>query len=302
MKKLIILLLILGLVSTSVFASSYKINASGKVKNPGGNVQQPVKTQTNLYNNYQAPKYIAQKQAAANAVGTIDIVMDYSGSMLNWINAAKTYMSVIVSQLPASTNIGFRVFGHDNGYNPYNPVVGAVKEVVQSKKGYKVKTGVSSFLGRTSSFCSATENMVKVSPYNVPALQAGMNRAQIGGSTPLTNALYQAVNQDFAGFAKNFKKKIILITDGGENCGGDPCSFAKDLVSQRNDIIIDVVLVSNNSKALKCLSDTTGGNFYNPVDVKSFVNVIDNSVNNITTPENIPETEPVQQRYEYVKD
>ena len=279
MKKLIILLLILGLVSTSVFASSYKINASGKVKNPGGNVQQPVKTQTNLYNNYQAPKYIAQKQAAANAVGTIDIVMDYS-----------------------STNIGFRVFGHDNGYNPYNPVVGAVKEVVQSKKGYKVKTGVSSFLGRTSSFCSATENMVKVSPYNVPALQAGMNRAQIGGSTPLTNALYQAVNQDFAGFAKNFKKKIILITDGGENCGGDPCSFAKDLVSQRNDIIIDVVLVSNNSKALKCLSDTTGGNFYNPVDVKSFVNVIDNSVNNITTPENIPETEPVQQRYEYVKD
>ena len=76
-------------------------------------------------------------------------------------------------------------------------------------------------------------------------------------------ALDRAAFQDFANLDTTTPKKIVLITDGGENCGGDPCAFAKNLMKKRSDIHIDVVLVSSNSKYLSGLSSTTGGHFYN---------------------------------------
>ena len=124
-----------------------------------------------------------------------------------------------------------------------------------------------------------------------------MNSVQIGGSTPLTLALEQAVTSDFGGMSNTQPKKIILITDGGENCGGDPCAFANALVAQRKDVTIDVVLVSSNSKELVCLAKTTGGKFYNTEDVYSFTNVLIESMQD--TPASTTETEPTQ-HYEFI--
>lgn len=108
-------------------------------------------------------------------------------------------------------------------------------------------------------------------------------------------ALSQAVNKDFSGMDTVNKKKIILITDGDENCGGDPCAFARDLVSKRKDIVIDVVLVSSNSVGLRCLTSSTGGKIYNPTDTQGFINSITNSIQNTDS------TEAEQsQEYEFI--
>ncbi len=305
MKKILWAVVLMSFISLSAFAAKYKVNTSGTVTSSGKKVQSSLQTSTqNLYNNYQAQPYIAAHQAIKNGIGTIDIVMDYSGSMSVWIDAAKRYMSAIISQLPATTKVGFRVFGNDRGNNPYTPVLGKVKSIVQKNGKYKVKAGNESYLGSTSGSCSATSQIAKVAQGNAQTLAGSMNSIKIGGSTPLTLALEQAVNMDFALMSQDYPKKIILITDGGENCGGDPCAFAKNLVKKRNDIIIDVVLVSSNSRELKCLSDITKGKFYNPIDVPGFVDVIQNSMEGN---DNIPAVQPQKpeepkQQYEFVKD
>ena len=303
MKKILIALLSLTVISGCAFAAKYKVNTGGKVVAPNGNIQQnstiisPQPAYNNIYNNYYSQNYISNRQALAGSTGTIDIVMDYSGSMSYWIEAAKNSMAAIIAQLPTSTKVGFRVFGHDGGNNPYSPILNKVKSVSKNKNGkYKVKTQTASYLGSISGSCSATTQVAPVAAHSASTLINGMNSVQIGGSTPLTLALEQAVATDFGAMPTTQAKKIILITDGGENCGGDPCAFARALVAQRTDITIDVVLVSSNSKELLCLAQTTGGKFYNTDDVYSFTNVLIESMQD--TPQS-SDPEPTQQ-YEFI--
>lgn len=304
MKRIFILLCIISLFTVTAIGAKYKVNTGGQITSPNGSVQntsnilQPTPV-NQVYTNYYHQNYVDNKQVNVNPVGTIDIVMDYSGSMTYWIEVAKRSMASIVSQLPQSTKVGFRVFGHNGGNNPYTPVLNKVKCVTKNKKGkYVVATQTSSYLGNTSGSCSATSQVVPVVPYNAMSLLNGMNSVQVGGSTPLTLALEQAVNTDFSKMDNISKKKIVLITDGGENCGGDPCAFAQQLVSQRKDITIDVVLVSSGSRELVCLANLTGGKFYNTSDVSSFMNVIQESVTS-TPAENQTEPEKTQE-YEFM--
>lgn len=299
MKKLILSLFIMSFCSLSVYSASYKINAGGKVTSPTGNVQQKssIITEQDVYKNYHASTYVNTKQVQKTPVGIIDIVMDYSGSMAYWINAAKNSMAMIVSQLPSNTKVGFRVFGHDSGINPYTPVLGKVKSIAKDSNGkYKVSTVQHSYLGDVSGSCSATSQIVPVIQYDASSLINGMNSVNIGGATPLTLALQQAVSVDFKNLGVISPKKIILITDGGETCGGDPCAFARQLVALRKDITIDVVLVSSNSKALSCLATATGGKFYNIQDVPTFTKVLSESLQNV---ESVPETQ-YEQKYEFI--
>ena len=304
MKNFILSVFVMLVFSLTAIAAKYKVNTGGNVTAPNGSIQQNsvLNNHSNVYNNYYAPQYVNSQKVLAAQVGTIDIVMDYSGSMLYWIREAQRTMSQIVSQLPASTNIGFRVFGQNGGNNPYKRNLAKVKEVIKTASGkYNVSTKSDSYLGSTSASCSATMQIAAVASNNAQTLVSAMNSVPLGGSTPLTYGLHQAVNQDFAGMSTSFPKKIVLITDGGENCGGDPCEFAKELVRERKDIHIDVVLVSSSSNQLKCLADTTGGKFYTTDNVSSFSNILLQSMqtppNSVQTPQSIQEP---QQKYEYV--
>ena len=301
-KKIFLILAVMSLFSMAAFAAKYKVNSGGKVTGPNGKVQQnSVLTNTyNPYNNYSSQRYTASRQVLVQKIDNIDIVMDYSGSMLFWISEAKRSMAAIISQLPVSTKIGFRVFGHDGCSNPYHPVMAKVKNIVQNKDGkYKVTAANSSYLGNTAGSCSATKQVAALASNNTSGLLQGMNSVDVGGSTPLTLALDQAVTYDFAGIPLTQQKKIILITDGGENCGGDPCAFASALIKQRRDIVIDVLLVSSSSKALRCLSDTTGGKFYNAEDVNSFTSTLTESMTQTAQPSTQKQPEP-QQKYEFL--
>jgi len=309
MKKIsLVICILLCFASASAFAAKYKVNTSGRVTNPNGQTQQSsvIQNQVQQYNTYSAQSYTANKVVLTTSVSNIDIVMDYSGSMSNWIKAAKVTMSMIVSQIPQSTKIGFRTFGQDSGNNPYTPVVEKAKKIIKAENGkYKAvittgsATGSNGYLGNTSGYCTATKQIVPISSYNESALISGMNTTKIGGATPLTYALYQAVNSDFASLPSNVKKKIILITDGDETCGGDPCAFVRDLVSKRKDIIIDVVLVSSYSNQLQCLSNTTGGHFYTANDTYDFSNILIQSIQDAPR-QTTPQQQHPTQNYEYI--
>lgn len=302
MKKIFVILFVLLVCSITVYAATYKVNTSGKVTSPTGTVQKnsSIITPQNVYSNYNSQTYVNTKQALANSIGTIDIVMDYSGSMSYWIVAAKKSMAAIVNQLPSSTKVGFRVFGHNGGGNPYSPVLAKVKNVAKDANGkYKVTTTSNPYLGNTSGSCSATAQVVPVIQHDASALINGMNSVVVGGSTPLTLALEQSVKIDFANLGITSPKKIILITDGGENCGGDPCAFARQLVAKRQDITIDVVLVSASSSRLSCLARETGGRLYKTNDIAGFTNVLTESMRNVPVSTETNVVEPTQ-NYEFI--
>ena len=135
--------------SVTAFAAKYKVNTGGRVTAPDGTHQNSsvLNNSANVYSNYSAKNYVNNRQVQKAGVSTIDIVMDYSGSMYYWINEAKKTMGSIVSQLPAGTSVGFRVFGHDGGYNKYSPVLSKIKSITKkSDGGYKVSTKKDDFL------------------------------------------------------------------------------------------------------------------------------------------------------------
>lgn len=302
MKKNLLLscFCLLLLSSCGAIAGSYKVNQSGVVKN--SNNQTPTYANTvnqNYYNNYSAPYYVAANQVNSIPVTTIEFVMDYSGSMANWIEVAKRSMVSIISQIPQNVNLGFRVFGHDNyGRNTYRGAnIQEVSQIIKKGKKNIVKT-IKSPLGSTTGVCSATEQVAPVTSANTNSIISGMNSVRVGGATPLVYALDRAIYQDFAPFDFNTTKKIILITDGGENCGGDPCEFARQLMTKRSDVHIDVVLVSSSSKSLTCLASTTGGHFYNINNLSNFSTTINKSIQSSPLP--TANTTPPDQNYEFL--
>ena len=309
MKKLAIILGLLTVLSgCCVFAAKYSVNTSGVVKSGNKVLSAPsnaVIQNYNYYNNFSAQNYISSNQVNAGQIGIVEIVMDYSGSMSNWIGVAKRSMSSIVSQIPSSTLVGFRVFGHDNyGNNPNLAIVQEVKAIV-NKGGNKFKVVTKANpTGNTTGACSATQQVAAITSANSSSLLTGMNSVGLGGATPMVYALDRAVYQDFAALDTVTPKKIVLITDGGENCGGDPCEFARRLMQKRSDVHIDVVLVSSSSRALSCLATTTGGHFYNINNLSDFSTTITNSIQAqpLEVPHNTQNYNNNTQQYEFVKD
>lgn len=305
MKRIIILSLLIIATCCSAFGAKYSVNTSGVVKsNQKKVITSPANvTNQNYYNNYSASGYIATNTVNNDNTEIIELVMDYSGSMSNWIVVAKRSMAAIVSQISPQYKIGFRVFGHDEyGNNPKPSTVQDIKKMVKNGNKIKVVT-LKSYIGSTSGACTATRQVAPIMNANTNAIINGMNSVNIGGATPLVYALDRTVNQDFANFDTTTPKKIVLITDGGENCGGDPCEFARRLMSKRSDIHIDVVLVSSYSSALTCLSFTTGGHFYHTNNLSDFTTTINKSIQSKPTPvTNTVIQQENDQKYEFIND
>lgn len=212
------------------------------------------------YQVYTPAPYTQNQVVQQTNSDIIEIVIDYSGSMRRWIDVAKNTMQNILPQIPKDTQVGLRVFGQKLEQN---------KDVNSNNFFVNVNHVLGSAVGTIAgNSCSATEQVVPISQLNPTSLTFGMNKAQIGSATPLTLALERTVYQDFASKAINQKKKIILITDGAESCGKNPCAFVRNLVRTRNDIQIDVIMI-NGGNNLKCLAEATNGRFY---DVNSAVN------------------------------
>lgn len=83
------------------------------------------------------------------------------------------------------------------------------------------------------------------------------------GRTPLTSAVREAAEVlDY----KNKPATIVLITDGEETCGGDPCGLAGLIKSQARDLTIHVIgyrdlLVTKGPFGSRCMADITGGKY-----------------------------------------
>lgn len=172
----------------------------------------------------------------------IELLVDCSGSMTPWIKTVSETVNYILPKIPENTSVALRVFGERPSSYSYNVFMNEA--------------------------CKSTRLVTYFRQDNQSKIQQGMNDAKIGGMTPIEYALKEALKKDFKnltvvsrGNPTGKRKKIILITDGDDTCGGDPCRYIKNTISQHRDLEIDVIKVGN-ANSLTCLTQITGGTFH----------------------------------------
>lgn len=183
-------------------------------------------------------------------------ILDFSNSMNEYLHGRRKIdlmldtMRTILPSLDKNVWAGLRVYGHKTGFTPIDA-------------------------------CKASDNISPVSIANGLNIQNSLYRLKARGMTPITFSLKQAIKYDFMGYSGT--KRIILLTDGGENCDESPCKFVMELVKTRRDIKIDVIAFniknSDDLSQLECTSLVTSGKFYNAQTAAELVKSLNSSVN-----------------------
>jgi len=134
--------------------------------------------------------------------------------------------------------------------------------------------------------CEDTRLVVPFAPYNSPDIIGQIKAIQPKGTTPIAYTLDKCV-EDFPSSA-NTRDVIILITDGIEECGGDPCDAARNM-AQKGIILKPFVIgigKEDFSNAYACV-----GKFFDVKKEDDFRNVlrvvISQALNNTTAQVNL---------------
>lgn len=111
--------------------------------------------------------------------------------------------------------------------------------------------------------CSNVELRLKPGPNSADTIMGEINGVVPAGQTPLTAAVHDAAEE------LRFREKpavVVLLTDGEETCGGDPCGLARQLRAEADALTIHVIGFKVTGETwLKpgagsaCMADETGG-------------------------------------------
>ncbi len=113
--------------------------------------------------------------------------------------------------------------------------------------------------------CKDSKLVVPFSKNNIPQIKAKVAEAKPTGITPIEHSLTESAN-DFPD--KNAVNMVILITDGIEECGGDPCSARQKLLEKGivfKPFIIGIGLTPEQIKTFECV-----GNYFDFDNTSTF--------------------------------
>jgi Ca-activated chloride channel homolog len=179
--------------------------------------------------------------AGAEPSASVVLVLDASSSMLGKIGKASK-MSVardvtheLIGSWDTQLNVGLTAYGH-----------------------------------RRSKDCNDIEAVVPLGPLNPESFNAAVDGLKPKGKTPLAAAIKNAADQ--LGYAQR-KATIIVISDGIENCGGDPCAVAAELEKKGIEFTAHVVglgsISAAESKQLACIAEKSGGEYRTAKDASA---------------------------------
>ena len=199
------------------------------------------------HNNYKIDDFNGER---------VVFVVDFSNSMNEYlgnkrkIDVAISALKSILPNVPKSSQIGLRLYGYRNGLTPVDA-------------------------------CMASKLVVPIGHDNFSKICYELDRVAPIGMTPITYSIKQSLKSDF-GLWRG-KKRIIVLTDGEENCDESPCEYAMKLARERNDVKIAVIAFSineiNTNEQLRCATLMTGGKFYNADTYAELVNSLQTSFN-----------------------
>ncbi|MDQ4100139.1 MAG: VWA domain-containing protein, partial [Chloroflexota bacterium] len=183
-----------------------------------------------------------QETQAGGGTVNVELVLDSSGSMtaevspgVTRIQAAKEVLNDVIEAIPEreGINVGFRVFGHE----------GSNQEADRAES------------------CQSTDLIVPIEGVNKDSLRAAVEGYQPVGWTPITLALQRA-GEDFEPETEGVTNAIVLVTDGLETCGGDPCAAAQALAQGDVSVTTYVIgfgLTAEEQATLQCIADAGNG-------------------------------------------
>lgn len=186
---------------------------------------------------------------SAIARANIMFILDVSGSMAARLEGkrkivlAKAAFNDMIGGLPANTHAGLYVYGHHGDRD-----------------------------------CAAHELKIPPAKLDASAMTKAVTELQARkGATPLTAAL--AKSMEAIGNYKNpGQRTVVLLSDGKENCGGDPVAFAEDAGSKLGGLIkIFVVgfdVGDEERKQLEAVARAGGGAYYDAADAKQLASAL----------------------------
>jgi len=146
-----------------------------------------------------------------------------------------------------------------------NKVVSARTVIGELAKNYegRLQIGLVSYGHRQSSGCKDIEAIVPLGTHKASTVIKAVNGIKPKGSTPIAASLELAAQS--AGY-KERKTTLLLLSDGLDNCSGDPCAMAEKLKSQSPSISIHVIAFDRKTRKkltkLSCIAKVTGGSFH----------------------------------------
>jgi len=164
------------------------------------------------------------------------------------MDAAKRVLQTAIARIPTDVNLGLRVFGQ---------------------------------FAAPGLECQASALLVPPGQGNRRTIISKMRDIKPTGMTPLTYALAQAAERDLP--RVQGRKTIILITDGEDTCGYDPCAYVQTLPSRGINLKVDILGLDlkreHSAKAkLDCIAKTSGGKYYDADTAAQLVDSISHSV------------------------
>lgn len=123
----------------------------------------------------------------------------------------------------------------------------------------QVAVGVEAFGHRREADCQDIEVLVPLASHAAPELARAVQGLRPRGKTPITRALEVAVDQLRGRPAPS---SIVLVSDGEETCGGDPCALVKRLRGQGIGVTFHVVgfdVTDAERRQLQCIAEAGGG-------------------------------------------
>ncbi|HNP17722.1 MAG TPA: VWA domain-containing protein [Fulvivirga sp.] len=127
---------------------------------------------------------------------------------------------------------------------------------------------------RNSQNCKDTKLEVGFARKNHQQIIARLKQINPRGTTPIAYSLEQAAG-DFS-LDKNYRNIVIIITDGIESCGGDPCAVS--LALQKKGVflrpfVIGLGIDKDFAKNFSCL-----GEFYDAKDISTFQTALQKAI------------------------
>lgn len=193
-------------------------------------------------------------QPAMAEPSKVILVLDASGSMAGKIHGrskmeiARESVSQVVNGLGNDVQLGLMVYGH-----------------------------------RRKGDCEDIELLIPPGPVDRAAFLAKVNALSPLGNTPLTRAVEMAAT---ALKYEEHPATVILVSDGLETCGGDPCEMALKLEAAGLKFTTHVVafdLTQQEILKIRCLADKTGGMLLRASDAGSLVHALKSAVESAQT-------------------
>lgn len=206
----------------------------------------------------------------------VAIVLDASGSMGLPASATASEIQRQLRNVGGIIGLGASILlGQTGGPSRLDEAKKGINSVVRSLPN-DVDVGLT-VLQR----CPAADNLGFFS-----GSQRGQLYQRVGALRPMQGTPLAQGIIDAAGMVDGIKAPavVVVISDGEDSCGGDPCAAARQVKAQKPQLTINVVDIIGNG-ASNCVAAATGGRVLKPEDGLAFEKTIRKAAQEALKPE-----------------